>query len=251
MLVPNFFLLLPLQKKKWSEFICNIIQDSERSKKISLLFLGWRNCLHLTTPSTQGWQINHIHYSVFYVSVAKTVLLFLIVHCSTPKSQMGGEAPSWRAWWEPNLLALPERNEASGLHLYLLPSPATKPPKRGSFPHNSHPRWFIPLAWGHCLPAKPQVVCSIWLITTVHPAFMVLWLKFRVIGGALQLTLITYVPGFQESHCSDGLLLVLCRGWLSTGWSVQDMSMVVSCLSISKKMKSTMLMAEQDSWVLF
>lgn len=79
---------------------------------------------------------------------------------------------------------------------------------------------------------------------------MVLWLKCRVIGGALQLTLVTYVPGFQVSHrlCQAAAAAVwLPRGWLSAGCPGQDIGMAVSCLSISKKMKSPMLMAEDSA----
>ena len=62
---------------------------------------------------------------------------------------------------------------------------------------------------------------------------MVLWFKFRAIGGALQPMLITYVPGVQVSLWLCQAAPVRLPGeWLSTGCPGQDMSMAVSCLSV-------------------
>ena len=98
---------------------------------------------------------NRIHSSSFHASVARTVLLSLILHRIAQKSHPRGEAPSaWRERQEHNLPAALERNKAAGLQMHLLPAPATKPPKSGSFPHNSQPRWFILTALGILPPGK-------------------------------------------------------------------------------------------------
>lgn len=92
---------------------------------------------------------NHIHSASFHVSVARTVLLSLILHRIAPKSHPHGEAPlAWRQRCEHNLLAALENNKAAGLQLHVLPAPVTKPPKSGSFPHNGQPRWFVLTALG-------------------------------------------------------------------------------------------------------
>lgn len=214
--------------------------------KISQIFLIWRNCPHLTIPSTWDLWITSI-------SPAPTFQWHRPWSCIAQKSHPHGGAPSgWREWWEHILPAALDRNKAARLQLRLLPASVTKPPKSCSFPHNSQPRWFILTALGIFPPgeASDYSPYSIWFITTVYSAFTVSWLKFRVIGGALQFTLITYVPGFQVSH-------QLCQaaaaaGWLpreriSAGCPKQAMNMAPSCLSISKKMKSPTLMAEDSA----
>lgn len=71
----------------------------------------------------------------------------------------------------------------------------SEPTERAFSPHTRQPKQFSLAAsgraWGvHC----------IWLLTAACPVFAGLWLKFRVITGTLQLMLMAFLPGLQESH---------------------------------------------------
>lgn len=83
---------------------------------------------------------DHIPSSAFHIPLAQGVRLSLILHHKTQKKPHPcGEGPS--AWWQlqgHSLGAAGEREKAARLQLWL--APATKPAKRGSFPHTSQPK---------------------------------------------------------------------------------------------------------------